>query len=185
LQDSGSQYIEAVTTSGTLCQLDNSIKALGVSGGVAVAEVVKNGISIVLNCQREGQKGLVDIRGDLLKPTKVGLQGNLFCWSFIDSIKSLFEVVSDFQTWKVLQPCFKDQGFPLVQVVGASEQKKPIVHQGSALFVGQALSYLLTDSFQASRKQFQDMELIYLPSLSRWQLNKRGVLISFARPNVF
>src|SRR5450755_1023995 len=140
LQDSGSQYIETVSTSCALCQLDYAIEALSIPGGVSVGEVVKNGVSIVFNCQSEGQKGFVDIGRNLCKPDEVLLQGGFFCWSFIDGIKGFFEVVSNFQTREVFEPYFKDQGFALVQVMGTPQQQKTIMHQCSTLLVSKALA---------------------------------------------
>jgi hypothetical protein len=62
LQHLCSQDIETVATSGTLGQLDYSIETLSIPSGVAVGEIVKDSVSVVLNCKRKGQEGLVDIR---------------------------------------------------------------------------------------------------------------------------
>lgn len=74
LQDFGSQYIKAVATSGTLGQFDYSIETLSISCGVSMSEVVENGISIVLDGQREGQECINYVRCNLCKPGEVPLQ---------------------------------------------------------------------------------------------------------------
>ncbi len=164
----GADCLKAISASHSLGQLHQTVQTFSVSSGVPVGEVVENGVPVVLYCQCEGHKSIKDFWGDLFEPGKVLLQGGFFCWGFVDAVKSFFEAIGGFQLGKVLQPGFKNQHLTFFQVVRASEQKEPIVHQGSALFVGQALSYLLADSFQTSRKQFQNMELVY-NQLGIWQ----------------
>src|SRR6266566_1284044 len=111
------------------------IEAFGISGGETVSEVVKNGISIVLNGQSEGQESIRDFWCDLCKPGEVLLQGVILCRCFIDAVKGFLKAIGGFQTREVLEPCFKDQGFALAQVMRASQQQEPIMHQGSTLLV--------------------------------------------------
>src|SRR2546421_11577049 len=115
----------------------------------------------MFNRQSEWQEALIYIERDLLEPSKVALQGNLFCWSFIDVVKGLFKVIGDFQLGEVLEPCFNDQFLVFVQVVCTPQKQVAVVHQGPSLFVCQTFAYPPADMFQAPREQFEDVELVY------------------------
>ncbi len=55
-----------------------------------------------------------------------------------------------------------------VQILRASQQQKPIMHQGSSLFVREAFTNVFTNSFQASREKFEHMEFVH-NHLGVWQ----------------
>src|SRR6266536_340912 len=86
-QDFGADGFKAISTSHTLRQLHQTIQRFSVSSSVAVGEVVKNGVPVVLYCQRKRIKSFSDIRCDLREPGEVLTQGFLFCWSVVDAVK--------------------------------------------------------------------------------------------------
>jgi hypothetical protein len=109
LQDSGSEDLKTVAASGALCLLDLPVQTFGISSGVAMGEVVENGVSVLLNCQGEGHKSIKDFWCDLVQPSEIALKGFLFGRGFIDAVKSFLEAIGGFQPGEVLQPSFKDQ----------------------------------------------------------------------------
>ncbi len=73
-----------------------------------------------------------------------------------------------FQSGKVFQPYFNDQGVAFIQVAGASQQQESIMHQCSPLLVCEAFANFFTDSFQASREQLEHVKLVY-NQFGMWQ----------------
>lgn len=173
--------LKAVPTSHPLGQFHHTVETFGVSGSVPIGEVVEDGIAVVFDGQRKRQEGVGNIGGDLCKPGKVALQRIFLSRSFIDGVKVFFQAIGYLQLWEVPQPCLKNQGFAFIQIMRSPQQQEPIMHQGSPLFVGQALSYLLADGFQASREQFENVKLVYY-QFGMWQdLMHRSVI---RRPHV-
>jgi hypothetical protein len=160
-QDFGANRFKAVSASHTLRQLHQSVQTFGIPGSIAVGEVGKDCVSVLFDSHGKRPEHISNIGGDLIEPCEIALEGFLLGGGFIDAIKGFLEPISGFQPGEVLQPGFKDQGFAFVQVVRASKQQEPVMHQGSALFVSQAFTDVFTNSFQAGRKQLQDMELVY------------------------
>ena len=167
-QHFGADGFKTVSASHALRQLYQSVQAFGVPGGVAVSEVVENGVPVALNGQRQRQESFVDIKGDICQPCKVAFQGGCFCLGLVDVVKRLFEMVGGFQSGKVFQPYFNDQGVAFIQVAGASQQQEPIMHQCSPLLVCEAFANFFTDSFQASREQLEHVKLVY-NQFGMWQ----------------
>lgn len=180
-QHFGADDFKAEASSFPCQQLHQPVQALGISGGVAVGEVVENGLSVVLNCQSERQECIVDIKRVLLKPCKIALQGDFFGFCFINLVKRFFEEIGHFQAGKVLEPCLNYQLFALVQVVSTAQEQVLVVHQSPSLFVGQAFSHLFTDMLQTSREQFEDMELVY-HQVSVWQHLAHSLMVT--RPHI-
>jgi hypothetical protein len=175
-QDFSADGFKTVSASHTLSQLHQPVQALCVPGGVAVGEVVENGVPVVLNCQCKRQESFVDIKADVRQPCKVALQGSFFCLGLVDVVKRFFEMVGGFQTGKVFQPGFNDQGIMFIQIVGASQQQEPVMHQCSPLFVCKAFANFFTDSFQASREQLEDVKFVYNQS-GMWQYLMHRIMV--------
>ncbi len=180
-QDFRANGFKTVPTPHSLCQLHQPVQAFGVPGCISVGEVVENGVPVVFNRQRERQERFVDRRRDVCKPGKVTLQSSLFCLGLVDVVKRLFEVVGGFQSGKVFQPSFDDQDLLLIQGAFVSEQQESVVHQRSALLVGQAGTNFLTDCLQASREQLEDVKLVY-HQVGMWQDLTHGIMV--ARPHI-
>lgn len=142
-------------------QLHESVQTFGISGGVAISKVIEYRLPIVLNCHCQRQKAIVVIRGDLFKPSKVALQGYLFGFCLIDLVKRFFEAVSDFQLWKVFEPCFNNELLAFIEVMSPTQKQVLIVHQASSGLIRQALAHSPADMFQATRKQLEDVEFVY------------------------
>lgn len=68
LQDSGSEDLKTVAASRPLHLLDLPVQTFGISSGVAMGEVVENGVPVLLNCQGEGHKSIKDFWDDLVQP---------------------------------------------------------------------------------------------------------------------
>jgi hypothetical protein len=168
-QNFSADGFKAVAASHALGQFHQAVQTLGISGGVTVGEVVvKNGFSVVLNGECQGKEFFKDILCYPLEPSKVALYGNFFCSSFIDLIEVFFEMIGSLKSGEVLQPGFDNQRFMLVQVVGTPQEQVAVVHQCSALLVGQAFAYLPADMFQAVREHIQNMEFVH-DQLDMWQ----------------
>lgn len=161
LQDSGSEDFKTVATSGALYLLDLPVQTFGISSGVAMDEVVENGVSVLLNCQSEGHKSIKDFWRDLVQPGEIELKGFLFCLGLVDVVKRLLEPIGDFQPGEVFQPGFKDQRLTFIQIMRAFEQQEPIMHHSSSLLVRETLTNVFTNGFQASREQFKHVKFVY------------------------
>jgi hypothetical protein len=168
LQDSGSEDFKTVTASRPLHLLDLPVQTFGIPSGVAMGEVVENGVPVLLNCQGEGHKSIKDFWGDLVQPSEIALKGFFFCLGLVDVVKRFLEPIGGFQSGKVLQPDFKNQRLPPIQIMRTFEQQEPIMHHGSSLFVCEALTNVFTNSFQASREQLEHVKLIY-NQFDMWQ----------------
>lgn len=160
LQDSGSEHFKAIATSSPLCAFNLAVQTFSIASCVGVAKVVENGISIFFDGEGKGDKRIKDFWGDLVKPCEISMQGFFVGCGIIDGIEIFLEVISNLKAGKILQPGLQDHGFTLVQVVRSSQQQEPVMHQGSALLIGESCSYVFTNLLQAARKQFQDVELI-------------------------
>ena len=68
-------------------QLNLPVEALRIASRVAVSKVVKDGIAIVLYCQREWQEGFSDIRCDLCEPGEVARERLLLCGGIVDAVE--------------------------------------------------------------------------------------------------
>lgn len=176
-QDFGADDLEAKSTSFVGQNLHETIQTLGISSSHTVFEVGKNGISVLLNRHGKGPEHLSNIGGDLIEPDKIALEGFLFGRGFIDAVKRFLESVGSFQPGEVLEPGFKNQRFMFVQGVGAFQQQKSVVHQGSSLSICQTGSYLLANGFKALVKQFQDVPFV-CNQMDMWQNQMNGVMVS-------
>src|SRR5258707_15782386 len=66
-----------------------------------------------------------------------------------------------FQSGKVFQPYFNDQGVAFIQVAGASQQQESIMHQCSPLLVCEAFANFLTDRIEASLEKLGHVKFVY------------------------
>lgn len=153
-------------------QFHQSIETFRVACGISMGEVVENSVSPAFGSQHQGEIGIKDLWRDPVLPRKVAVPCFIERGSFIHTEKCFFLCIGQCQAGEVSQPRFNDQAVLLVQIYAPLEQQVAVMHQGPALFVCQACSYLFTDGFKATMKQFDDMEPVYHePGMRQYLVN--------------
>jgi hypothetical protein len=157
-------------------QFHQPVQTFRVASGISISKIVENGISPAFGCQHQGKVCIEDRRRDLFLPCKIAIPCFTERGSFVHLEKRFLLRIGECQVGKVSQPRLHDQALFFVQIVGASEQQIPIVHQRSALFVCQTCSYLFANGFKAGVKQLHKMELVHDQMSVRQDL-KYGVMV--------
>lgn len=160
-QNLGSQYFKTVASAQSVSGFDQAVNSLSVS--IGQRWVVKVGHDLwfpVRHGSQEGLKCCFQMRRYPFQPVLVQCFGLAATTGFPDVKEAFFQPVSRLQIGEVFRPGCQDQAFGFVQIAVAMQQNVTVMHQSSALPVGEVFTDRLTNSFQCLIDHLHNMEFI-------------------------